>query len=309
MNLSRTMVAALTAAALVSICAAQSHSRPPETPSWAPKPIALTKYVAPHKPVTRLADLKKLHAGEANWRQVVVDDDTLLGEYIQSAPGTKVSRRFHPDTREFWAVVEGQLKFEIEGLPPILATKGSLVQVPMRTIYSIESVGDTPAVRYEVNVPHVKTFYPMDVKPPEMPGFKWIEAKLNREPGPYDHGNLPHVNLHELAKNPKFRGQAFVTDARLFANIIYGYERELPPLDTKNPGHYHPESSESWLVMLGQIRYPIEGQGVVIAGEGDIVYVPIFTFHAPRYHGDPSCRLAMNGYPNIAHVRHARSED
>ena len=49
-------------------------------------------------------------AGEANWREVVVDDDTLHGEYIQSAPGTAVSRRFHPDTREFWAVVEGQLR-------------------------------------------------------------------------------------------------------------------------------------------------------------------------------------------------------
>src|SRR5579864_3897347 len=89
MNLSRTMVAALAAAALVSICSAQSHSRPPEAPSWAPKPIALTKYVAPHKPVTRLADLKKLHAGEANWRQVVVDDDTLHGEYISPPPARK----------------------------------------------------------------------------------------------------------------------------------------------------------------------------------------------------------------------------
>lgn len=309
MNRCRSILAGVAVLALGFACFGQNHKRPPEQPSWAPKPVEVPKYVPPHKPVTRLADLKKQHAGEANWRQVIVDDDTLHGEYIQSAPGTKISRRFHPDTREFWAVVEGKVKFEIEGQQPVIATRGSLVQVPMQTMYSIETLGDTPALRYEVNVPHVKTFYPMDVKPPEMPGFKWIEAKLNREPGAYDHGNVPHVNLFELAKNPKFRGQAFVTDARLFANIIYGYERELPPLDTKNPGHYHPESSESWLIMLGKISYPIEGQGVIIADEGDIVYVPQFTFHAPRYHGNPSCRLAMNGYPNIAHVRHARSED
>ena len=55
--------------------------------------------------------------------------------------------------------------------------------------------------------------------------------------------------------------------------------------------------------MAGQIRYPIEGQGVIIASEGDVVYVPKFTFHAPRWYGQgPSCRLAMNGYPNIAHL-------
>jgi len=180
----------------------------------------------------------------------------------------------------------------------------------MQTIYAIETVGDTPALRYEVNVPHAKTFYPADGKPADLPGFEWIITRLNRKPGPWDRGNVPHVNLFELAKNQKFRGQPFVTDDRLFANIIYGYESELPPLDPKNPGHYHPESSESWLIMLGEIRYPIEGQGVIIGGEGDIVYVPPFTFHAPRYHGSgPSCRLAMNGYPNIAHVRHATTPD
>src|SRR5579863_1330187 len=298
MNCIRTALSAAAFVALVSVCLAQGRKGPPEAPSWAPKPVEVPKYVPPHKPVTRLADLKKQHAGEADWSQVIVDDNTLHGEYIQSAPGTTVSRRFHPDTRAFWAVVEGQLKFDIEGQQPILATKGSLVQVPMQTIYSIETVGDQPALRYEVNVAHAKTFYPADVKPPEMPGFKWIEARLNRKPGVYDRGNVPHVNLFDLAKDPKFRGRAFVTDDRSFANIIYGYENELTPINPKDPGHYHPECAESWLIMLGQIRYPIEGQGVIIADEGDIVYVPMFTFHAPRYHGKgPSCRLAMNGYP------------
>ena len=55
--------------------------------------------------------------------------------------------------------------------------------------------------------------------------------------------------------------------------------------------------------MSGQIRYAIEGQQVIIASEGDVVYVPKFTFHAPRFYGPgPSCRFAMNGYPDIAHL-------
>jgi quercetin dioxygenase-like cupin family protein len=300
---------AFSAAAIVSVGLAQSRGGPSEQVSWAPKPVEVPKYVPPHKPVTRLADLKKQHAAETEWRQVIVDDDHLHGAYIQTAPGSKVPRRFHPDTREFWAVVAGQLRFDIEGQPPIVATKGSLVQVPMQTLYSIETIGDKPALRYEVNIAHAQTFYPVDVDPPEIPGFKWLQTKLNRKPGPYDRGNKPHVNLYELAKDPKFRGQAFVTDDRSFANIIYGYDRELPPIDQRNRGHYHPECAESWLVMLGQIRYPIEGQGVIIASEGDIVYVPKFTFHAPRYNSNPACRLAMNGYPNIAHVRDAVMRD
>ncbi|PYT32656.1 MAG: hypothetical protein DMG57_01220 [Acidobacteria bacterium] len=298
---------ALLMAALSIVCAGLAQkSGDSEAPSWAPKPVEIPKYVPPHKPVTRLADLKKQHAGKANWSQVIVDDNTLHGEYIQSAPGTSTPRRFHPDTREFWAVVEGQLRVNIEGQAPFVATRGSLVQVPVQTIYSIETIGDKPALRYEVNIAHAKTFYPMEEKPPEIPGFQWLKTQLNRKPGAYDRGNQPHVNLFELAKDPKFRGKPFMIDDRSFANIIYGYERELPPLDPKNRGHYHPECAESWLVMLGQIRYPIEGQGVIIASEGDVVYVPMFTFHAPRYHGEgAACRLAMNGYPNIAHVRDA----
>jgi hypothetical protein len=62
------------------LCLAQKVGRPPEEASWAPKPVELTKYVPPHKPVTRLVELKKKHAGEPNWREVIVDDSTLHGE-------------------------------------------------------------------------------------------------------------------------------------------------------------------------------------------------------------------------------------
>jgi len=58
--------------------------------------------------------------------------------------------------------------------------------------------------------------------------------------------------------------------------------------------------------MAGQIQYPVEGQPMIIASEGDVVYVPKYTFHAPRFYGEgPSCRLAMNGYANIAHLSEA----
>ena len=36
-------------------------------------PKGQSKYVAPHKPVTRYAALKASHAGQAEWRQVTRD--------------------------------------------------------------------------------------------------------------------------------------------------------------------------------------------------------------------------------------------
>jgi quercetin dioxygenase-like cupin family protein len=34
--------------------------------------------------------------------------------------------------------MDGQIRFEIENQEPFVATKGSMVQVPMQTIYSME---------------------------------------------------------------------------------------------------------------------------------------------------------------------------
>ena len=273
----------------------------------APKTIELTKYTAPHKPHTKIAELKAKHAGQENWSEPVVDDEHLNAAYVFSAPGTKVSRRFHPDTRAWWIVLDGQIRYEIEGQAPFVASKGGMVQVPMQTMFAMETVGDKPSLRLEVNIAKAKTLFPSGANPPAIPGFEWMTVKMTRTPGIYGRQNKPYVTFDQLASiREQHHGpmtQRVVDDDRGAANFIYGYEKDLPPLNVKDRGHYHPEGAEFWLIMAGQIRYPIEGQGVIIASEGDLVYVPKFTFHAPRFYGPgPSCRLAMNGYPNIAHL-------
>lgn len=279
---------------------------------WAPKADELTKYTPPHKPHTKLADVKAAHAGEKSWRQLVVDDDQLHAEWVQSAPGERSLRMMHPDTRSWWIVMDGQIRFYIEGVnEQVVAGKGAIVNVPMQTFFSMETLGDQPALAFEVNIARAKTLYAQSVQPPELPGFHWMKVRMARRPSVYENGNRPIVTFDQLAENVEKRGapmtQNVVKDDRAVANFIYGYEKKLPPLNPNDKGHYHPESSEFWLIMAGKIRYPIEGQDVVIADAGDVVYVPKFTFHAPRFYGDgPSCRLAMNGFPNIAHLFEAR---
>ena len=265
------------------------------------------KYVAPHKPHTKLADLKSKHAGQAAWRELIVDDEHLRSEYISSAPGEKVAKRLHPDTREWWVVMDGQIRFEIEGQQPFVASKGSMVQVPMQTVYSMETVGNTPALRFETNIAGAKTLYLSQADTPTLPGLKFVPVRFMRQPGVWLHDNKPHVSFDETAKGldeGRLKGTVrIVQDDRGTANFIYGREKSLGPIDPNNKGHYHPEGAEYWLIMAGQIRYPIENVGVVIANVGDVVYVPKYTFHAPRWYGEaPACRLAMNGYPNICHL-------
>jgi mannose-6-phosphate isomerase-like protein (cupin superfamily) len=278
-----------------------------EEPSWAPKPKTATGWKAPMKPHTKFSDIMAKHKGKAEWREPVVRDDHLDIDYVQMAAGGTVSPRFKPDTRSWWVVREGQVRWKIEGQDDVLGTKNSMVQVPAQTIYSMEVVGDKPAIFVEVNIARAKTLYPKSTTPPSTPGVDWLPVVLRRQPQPYGYNNKPHLNLDELAKDPKYRGSRFVHDDRAVSNIIYGRADEIQPYDPKRHGargHYHPECAELWLIMKGQIMYPMEGiKEPIIASENDIVYAPQFTFHAPRFYGEGfSCRLAMNGYPNIAHL-------
>jgi len=301
------------AAALVVLIAAPVRAQnpapppvagPPPVPTavWASKPTTTPRYPAGLTPWIKLADVKAAHRGEASWRQRLFDDGRLMAEYVAAAPGAVQSPRFHPDTREWFAVLEGEVRVEIEGQAPIAATRGSLVNIPRHTVFAVHTVGATPSLRFVLNVSGAETFFVADsaVPPtqPPPPGSAWLQTTINRTPGRYDEFNQPHVNIHaEGAKNPKYTGGRFVRDDKSEMLVIYGYEKNLPPFNPADKGHFHAESAEAWLVFTGQIRYAFEGQAPFVASEGDVVYVPSNTWHATRFVGEaPSCRLSITEY-------------
>jgi len=282
-----------------TLSAQPQDSKPIPTAVWAPKPRQLPAYPSGQRPWITLAEVKKAHAGEASWRAPLVNDGRLMAEYIAAAPGTRVDRHFHPDSREWFAIVEGEVRIEIEGQAPFTARRGSLVNIPRQTLYAVETVGNVPSLRFVVNVANAKTIFPDDVTPPAAPaGSEWVPATINRTPGRYDEFNTPHVNIHdEAAKNDKYAGGRFVRDDKSEMLVLYGHEKNMPPLDPADKGHFHAESAEFWLVFAGRIRYALEGQEPFIASEGDVVYVPAGSWHATRYTGpDPSCRLSITEY-------------
>ena len=294
-------------ALLFAVCACAlplraQDQRPVPTAIWTPKPARAPAYPPGQKPWTKLPDLKAKHRNETSWRELIVDDGRLTGEYVAAAPGTTVPKQLHPDTREWFAVVEGDVRVEIEGQAPFTATRGSLVNIPRQTIYALETIGDKPSLRFLVNVTRAKTLFPRETQ--EAPaqaapaGSTWVSATLNRIAGQYDQYNQPHLNIHEAAaKNEKYAGGRFVRDDKSEMLVLYGHEQNLPPLDPADKGHFHAESAEFWLVFTGRIRYAFEGQPPFVASEGDVVYVPAGTWHATRYTGTgPACRLSITEY-------------
>jgi mannose-6-phosphate isomerase-like protein (cupin superfamily) len=285
----------------------ERRTPPPSTTVWAPKSVKPTGWTAPNKPLWKLSGLLADHKGQASWRQTVVSDDYLHGEYIQMAPGEKTPRRLHPDTREWWVVQDGQIRFTIEGQEPFVAGKGYLVQVPYRTIYSMETVGDKPSLRFEVNIANAKTMYPAEDKPPKLDGFEFIKTTVAGK-GKYDQGNRPFIDFNAVVAGTE-KQRRFIADDRAVSNIIFGDPTKQKPAADSDKGHFHEECAEFWFILLGKMEYKLEGAGMILADQGDIVYAPKMTWHRPRFAGDaPACRLAMNGYQDIGHMFEAKTD-
>jgi mannose-6-phosphate isomerase-like protein (cupin superfamily) len=277
---------------------------PPGQLVWAPKAPRLNPYVAPHKPHTKLSDVLAKHKGQGDWTEQIVDDDTLNAAYISMGPGKKTPRRMNADTREWWVIQDGEIRFSIDGQEPFVASKGYLVQVPYRNMYSMETVGNRPSLRFEVNIAKARKMYPMDEKPVPLSGFEFVPVRVPGK-GTYDEGNKPFVDFNAVVAGTD-KTRRFIHDDRAVANIILG--RGIPPPPPTERGHFHPESAEFWFILLNKIRYNIEGLDVFEADQGDIVYVPKQRFHLASFAGSgDSCRLAMNGYTDLSHSYEAEN--
>ena len=163
---------------------------------WAPVPVEIPAWTAPNKPIVKLADLLAKHRGQGNWSETIVSDNLFQGDYISMAPGVKTPRRFHQDNRAWWIVQDGQIRFEIEGQQPFVASKGYMVQVPHRLVYSMETVGDKPSLRFEVTIANARTMYPIDETPAPVPGQKYIRTTVANVKGAYDKANVPFIDYN-----------------------------------------------------------------------------------------------------------------
>ena len=310
------IVAAIASAQTESSAAADNPRRPAKI-FYAPKPLQPMPYLAPMKPLVRLADLKAKHAGQSNWSELVVYDKNNRAEVISAAPGSKVPRHLHSDAPEYWVVQEGRIRFEIEDPPGNFkyfeAAKGDLVLAPERRLHSLEVIGSVPAVRFQVTLPDTTTVY--ETKPAQ------AEKGMEYEPVTLSIGDNPDevpgdgkpdrlfFNLDALQnEHPGKRSWSdlAVRKNRAHANIICGYAADVKhrPGDL---GHYHTDFAEIWVIMRGQQSYDIEGLAPFTAGMGDVVYAPAKRWHRPEPSGEGmSCRLAMTPYPAGNHLYQPR---
>jgi len=274
--------------------------------AWSPKPDRLTPYGA-NRPVTRLPAILARHKGQQRWQEQVVLTRRFDAKWIQSAPGDKEARHYYGDDRVVWVVWGGQIRFTIDGQEPFIATKGFLVEVPQRTRFAMETVGNEPSLRFQVTHAGILPIYSGDdgaAKPDDPAGTHYVKISTPTAPEGYDDVNRPYLDFFKTvvaanASQPQ-KMRPFVADEANAVNIIRGPGVPTPPAGNK--GHFHIGDDEFWFVLEGKIDYQIEGVGLLTANAGDIVYAPPGRFHRASFApGQMDTRLAFNVSPNLFH--------
>ena len=277
--------------------------------AWSPKPDTLVPY-GKNRPVTRLPAVLAKHAGKPSWTEDVIQTPRYSAKWIQMAPGEKTPTVYYGDDRVVWVVWDGQIRFNIEGQAPFVAIKGFLVQVPQRVRYSLETVGTTPSLRFEVTHAGILPNYPADdgqakpSDPKDVPGTHYVKISTPTAPDKYDDVNRPYVDFFKevVAADPTHgpKKHLVVADEANLVNIIRGQGVPTPP--ASNRGHFHIGHEEFWFILEGKCDYLIEGVGLLTANAGDIVFVPPGRFHRASWaEGQMDTRLSFNVSPLLFH--------
>ena len=295
---SKPIIAAIMFAGLVGAADAQAPKVPP-TLAWAPKPARLTPYRGPNKPLWKLSEILKTHAGRQNWTQSVVETPDFTGAYISMAQESKTKTLFYADDRVFWVVQAGAIRFTIEGQEPFVATKGFLVQVPYRVPFQLETVGSAPSLRFEIRPPEAP-IYPIAETPQPATGVQYIHATFNGHGG-YDAVNKPALDFEkDIVQGGALPPRTFLKDDRLGVEVFRGPGVPTPP--PTSLGHYRANYPGLWFVLEGQEEFLFEGEPLITAEQGDVVFAPVGRWHRVTAAGaGTSTRLAINARPGNLH--------
>jgi mannose-6-phosphate isomerase-like protein (cupin superfamily) len=309
---------ALVAVSALSTVAAQNGGSAPEM--WWVNKTKGGVYNPPMRPLWKLSDLKRMHAGQNNWQEQIIKDPEQDATYNSAAPGTSFGLRLHPDTPTVFVVVAGEVRFSVEGQQPVTATRGSIVNIMKTTLFSYEAAGTQNALWVEVNPANYRTVFPASgPQPPRASSGQIVKVSFNHTPGAYSPPNQLHWNLFDDGIGKCAPAGAKVMDDHIFASPLIGY---VNPADNKCPGgrgnvgggptqgafnpnstfgHMHAGPAEWWIVQVGAISGKFEGVGEYHATEGDVLYAAPMTWHqmGAEASSGPSVRLAMGGYPLI----------
>jgi mannose-6-phosphate isomerase-like protein (cupin superfamily) len=158
----------------------------------------------------------------------------------------------HPDTREWWVIQSGQIRFPIDGQEPSVAKKG--LPRPGSLQNALQDGNRRHRTLSPLRSQHRQSHIPIPLrrKAARRPRLR-VPENRRRRPGRYEGGNRPFIDFANVVNGTESQ-RRFIADDRAVSNIIFGDVAKLPPARDADKGHFHPACAEFWIVRRGTIE-------------------------------------------------------
>ena len=120
--------------------------------------IEKTTELKPNQPVVNVIDIMKSMTDAEAWYKTLIDSESNSCTIVNQMPGEGNRLHYHSKWNEFWYIVRGQWKFDIEDKSYIVK-EGDLVFIEKGNKHKITAVGNTMASRLAVSRYDVEHIY------------------------------------------------------------------------------------------------------------------------------------------------------
>ncbi len=114
-------------------------------------------FIHENLPINNIDTIINSHDNSISWSHRVVNTENNSTTIISQLPGEGNRLHYHPNWNEWWYIIKGQWKWEIEG-EEFVIKKGDIVFIEKGKKHKITAAGNEPAIRIAVSrgdVPHI----------------------------------------------------------------------------------------------------------------------------------------------------------
>ena len=102
---------------------------------------------------TSLKALVERNGTNSNWTEVAVSDERNYATYTHDIPATSSGPTSHPKENRWWVVLQGSVRWSIDGEDAVTAGPGDVVFVEQGITYSFATTGDEASIRVTIAAP------------------------------------------------------------------------------------------------------------------------------------------------------------
>jgi len=114
---------------------------------------------------TKFSEFQEL-SNEHSWARRVVYNKIFAAHLICQKPDETNRTHFHKNDDEWWVVLDGRIKWWIEGEEIIYAEKGDIIFVERGKQHKIKTIGDGNSIRLAISPPDIPHYHPkVDMAP------------------------------------------------------------------------------------------------------------------------------------------------